>query len=238
MNSAARPGRCSRRSKRPAAPTKRSTRGVIQNKVAETRAAREKAIATRKDPLTGTSEFPHLSEKPVSVLDVARIVPQPSGTPALTFPALTPMRLSEPFEALRDASDRDSEENRRAPENLPRQSRQRRPTSSRAPCSRAISSRPAASRRSNSEAGADLAAAFKQSGAKLACLCSSDEVYARDAVAAAKALGAAGVAHIYLAAVPASSKRRLSAAGVKTFIYAGCDALRTLCAAHDSLGLR
>ena len=36
--------------------------GLIQNKVAETRTAREKAIATRRDPLTGTSEFPHLSE--------------------------------------------------------------------------------------------------------------------------------------------------------------------------------
>ena len=82
------------------------SRGVIQNKVAETRAAREKAIATRKDPLTGMSEFPHLAEKQVAVLDVARVAPQPYGTPALTFPALTPMRLSEPFEALRDASDR------------------------------------------------------------------------------------------------------------------------------------
>ena len=54
------------------------SRGMIQNKVAETRAAREKAIATRKDPLTGTSEFPHLTENHVTVLDVARVTPQSS----------------------------------------------------------------------------------------------------------------------------------------------------------------
>ncbi len=42
--------------------------GLLENKVAETRRAREKAIATRKEPLTGTSEFPHLSENLVKVL--------------------------------------------------------------------------------------------------------------------------------------------------------------------------
>ena len=46
---------------------------------------------------------------------------------------------------------------------------------------------------------AALAAAFKASGAALACLCSSDKVYAAQAAAAAKALQAAGARHIYLA---------------------------------------
>ncbi len=39
---------------------------------------------------------------------------------------------------------------------------------------------------------AAMVAAFKASGAKLACLCSSDKVYAEQAVDAAKALAAAG----------------------------------------------
>ena len=34
--------------------------GLIQSKVAAVRAAREKAIARRKDALTGTSEFPNI----------------------------------------------------------------------------------------------------------------------------------------------------------------------------------
>ena len=50
----------------------RSNSGLIQNKVAATRAEREKNIARRKDALTGTSEFPEShEERPVHVLDVA-----------------------------------------------------------------------------------------------------------------------------------------------------------------------
>ena len=46
-----------------------------------------------------------------------------------------------------------------------------------------------------------MVAAFKASGAKLACLCSSDEVYAEQAAEAAKALAAAG-ATVHLAGRP------------------------------------
>ena len=58
------------------------------------------------------------------------------------------IRLAEPFEALRDASDRDAGEDRRAAEGLPRQSRHSCRTSPRARRSPRTSSRPAASRRS------------------------------------------------------------------------------------------
>ena len=79
-----------------------------------------------------------------------------------------------------------------------------------------------------------MIAAFKASGAKLACLCSSDAVYAREAADAAKALAQAGATHIYLAGRPKDADA-LKAAGVGTFIFAGCDALATLKAAHDIL---
>ena len=42
----------------------------------------------------------------------------------------------------------------------------------------------------------EMIAAFKASGAKLACLCSSDKVYAAEAADAAKALAAAGAAYL------------------------------------------
>ena len=50
------------------------------------------------------------------------------------------------------------------------------------------------------EARTDLAAMVKAFAPRtgLACLCASDEVYARDGGAAAKALAAAGARHIYL----------------------------------------
>ena len=80
-----------------------------------------------------------------------------------------------------------------------------------------------------------MIAAFKASGAKLACLCSSDKVYEAQAAEAAKALTAAG-AIVHLAGRPGEHEADWGAAGVKTFIFMGCDVLSTLQAAHDSLG--
>jgi methylmalonyl-CoA mutase len=83
----------------------------------------------------------------------------------------------------------------------------------------------------------EMAAAYKASGAKLACLCSSDKVYAADAAEAAKALTAAGATHVYLAGRPGEIEAELKAAGVQDFVYAGCDVVATLRRAHDILGL-
>jgi methylmalonyl-CoA mutase len=83
-----------------------------------------------------------------------------------------------------------------------------------------------------------LDAAFKASGATLACLCSSDKVYAAEAVETARALKSAGATHIYLAGRPGELEAALKAAGVQDFVYAGCDVVATLRGAHDSLGLK
>src|SRR5262249_45460 len=66
--------------------------------------------------------------------------------------------------------------------------------------------------------------AFKASGAKLACLCSSNEVYAREGVAATQALRRAG-ALVWLAGRPGALGAGLTQAGVSAFGFAGCDAL-------------
>jgi methylmalonyl-CoA mutase len=73
-----------------------------------------------------------------------------------------------------------------------------------------------------------LAAAFKASGAALACLCSSDKVYAGLAADAAKALHDAGARHIYVAGRPGELEAAFRAAGVNDFIFAGGDALAML----------
>ena len=82
-----------------------------------------------------------------------------------------------------------------------------------------------------------MLAAFKASGTKLACLCSSDKVYEAEAVEAAKELTAAG-ATVHLAGRPGDLEAALRDAGVTTFIYVGCDVLSTLQAAYDSLEAR
>ena len=76
-----------------------------------------------------------------------------------------------------------------------------------------------------------LAAAFRASGARIACLCSSDEVYATAAAPAAEALAAAGAVRIYLAGRPTPGQEQLGGIQV-TFINADCNALDLLAAAQ------
>ena len=80
---------------------------------------------------------------------------------------------------------------------------------------------------------AALTTAFKASGAALACLCSSDKVYAAQAATAARALKSAGAKHIYLAGRAGEQEATLRAAGVEDFVFAGGDALATLQEAYS-----
>ena len=73
-----------------------------------------------------------------------------------------------------------------------------------------------------------LAAAFKTSSAQLVCLCSSDMVYADQAIAAAQTFHAAGASHIYAAGRPGKQEAALRLAGVEDFIVADGDALAVL----------
>jgi methylmalonyl-CoA mutase len=211
--------------------------GLIQAKVAATRAEREKNIGRRRDPITGTSEFPDIHEAAVHVLEVAPRPGEPKPTP--TFAALPRIRLAAPFEALRDASDRALAASGARPKiflaNLGKLSE----FTARTLYARnffeaggieAISNDGFASRDA-------MIAAFKASGARLVCLCSSDKVYAAEAVDTAQALAAAGATHIYLAGRGGEREDALKAAGVQDFIHVGCDVLATLRAAHHQLGL-
>jgi methylmalonyl-CoA mutase len=209
---------------------------VIQDKVAEVRQARAAAVARRTSPLTGTSEFPHLEEAPAAVLDAAPVESPTLGPAAVTFPALPRMRLAEPFEQLRDASDRRLAEAGRRPKVFLATLGRLADFSARATFARnffAAGGIEAVTHEAFADQ-AEMIAAFKQSGAKVACLCSSDEVYARKGVDAAKALSSAGAAHIYLAGRP-KDREIYQAAGVQSFIYTGCDALAILTAAHDMI---
>ena len=210
-------------------------KGLVQDRVAKTRAAHEAATASRKDVLTGTTDFPNLSEAPVRVLDVK---PVPLGSPVanFTYPALKPVRLAEPFEHLRDASDRMLAKMGARPKIFLASLGTVAEFTARASFAKTFF-----------EAGGieawtgdgfksrdAMITVFKASGARMACLCSSDEVYGREASDSARALTRAGATHIYLAGRPKDADA-LKAAGVGTFIFAGCDALATLKAAHGIL---
>lgn len=81
----------------------------------------------------------------------------------------------------------------------------------------------------------DMIAAFKDSGASLACLVSSDGIYETEAGPAAMALKGAGANHVYLAGRPGERESELKNAGVDAFLFAGCDLLELLKDAHARL---
>jgi methylmalonyl-CoA mutase len=205
--------------------------GLIQKAVAATRAARQAAIARRRDPLTGVSDYPNLSEAAVTVLNVPRAAPTQK---AAQFEPLPSLRLAEPFEALRDKSDAILKRTGARPKvflaNLGK------PSDFTARAMFAKNLYEAGGIEAVGNDGfpdqAALLAAYKSSGAALACLCSSDKVYATEAADAAQALSNAG-AVVHLAGRPGEHDGAWSAAGVKAYIYVGCDVLATLTAVHD-----
>src|SRR6185437_5369004 len=80
--------------------------GLIQKNVAAVRAERQKAAARRKDTMTGTSDYPNLHEKPAAVLNVPPAATPEETAAVKTVEPLPSIRLSEPYEALREVSDR------------------------------------------------------------------------------------------------------------------------------------
>jgi methylmalonyl-CoA mutase len=213
------------------------TSGAWQRRVAEARSAREKDIATRRLPITGTSEFPLLGEAVPTVLAPARrVAAMPASEGALLCEPLVAHRLAEPFERLRDAGEAAGARVflaglGTAADFTPRAAFAR----------SAFEAGGIAASGCNDTGGsaatADLAAAFRASGARLACLCSSDEVYASSAEHAARALKQAGAAAVYLAGRPGEHEAAFREAGIDACLFAGGDLLAFLEEAHRQLGI-
>ncbi len=212
-------------------------KNIIQPKVAAVRAARDVNIAKRKDVLTGASEFPYLNEKKPDVLEVKPAALPWTDEVVLTFDALAPIRLAAPFEELRDRSDDMLAKSDKRPAVFLANLGTPADFTARATFAKSFFETGGIEALGNDgfPDPAALAATFKASGAKLVCLCSSDKVYAAQAVAAAQALHAAGAKHIYLAGRPGDLEPALREAGVTGFIAAGGDALATLKAAYQLL---
>ncbi len=201
-------------------------KGSFQGRVAATAGERAKRIARAKEKVIGGNEFPDIHEKTLDVAapyDASRLsADAPAG--ALTSASLAPRRLSEPFERLRDESDAYAEKTGKRPKVFLAN----------------LDSVAAFTARANyaknffeaggveavfgpeAESTAEIVAAFGASGAKLACLCSSDKIYAEAAEPAATALRAAG-AKLYSAGRPGEMEQKLRNVGVTEFIYVGCD---------------
>jgi methylmalonyl-CoA mutase len=257
----------------------------LQARIAAVRAQRDKAVATRREPITGTSEFPNIGEADVTVLlpmpeprESNSTAPAPSSAPAAekSFSSLVQMagqsahlpqlagtaagpapiaiaplpstRTAESFERLRDLSDAYLAKTGARPKVF---------LANLGPIA-AFTTR-ATFAKNFFEAGGikavmnegfpslhALTAAFAASDTQIACICSSDEVYFGPAEAAgtpnettveeaARAIERTGGTVIYMAGRPIMREEALRSAGIREFIYVGCDLPAILAGIYSAL---
>lgn len=177
--------------------------------------ARSRDVATRRLALTGVSEFPDLGEAAVF---------RPAASQYSEI-----RRLAEPFEVLRDAADAARGRPSAFLANLGP------PAVHTARSSFTANLLAAGGVHAIANDGFDTAGttaeAWVQSGASMAVVCSSDEVYVQRAAATVAALKEAGCSYVLLAGRPDERW------GADSYIYLGCDALAALGEVHERLGL-
>ncbi|MFB8026609.1 MULTISPECIES: methylmalonyl-CoA mutase family protein [unclassified Streptomyces] len=198
--------------------------GMVGERLAATWAARSKDLARRKEPVTGVSEFPDLAERPVE---------RESAPSAAAGGGLPQVRRDEAFEALRARSDRHLASTGSRPKVF------------------LAALGPAAVHTARASFAANLflaggiepvhapvpvdastaAAAFTAGGASIACLCSTDTLYAEQAETVAAALRGAGAQRIFLAGRPGEYP------GADVHVFAGCDVVAVLSSELDRMGV-
>jgi methylmalonyl-CoA mutase len=201
-------------------------KGAFQGRVAEIAGRRGQNVARARDKITGANEFPDIGEGTLAVLapyDAERL--EAKALPgAMRAPPLKPWRLAERFERLRDVSDAALAKNGKRPRVFLANLGSVAAFTARANFAKNFFEAGGIEAVFGTETDSlvDFAAAFRASGAKLACICSSDGIYCDAAEEVARALKGAG-AKVYLAGRPGELEERLRKAGVAEFIFAGCE---------------
>ncbi|GAB3497839.1 methylmalonyl-CoA mutase family protein [Amycolatopsis cihanbeyliensis] len=198
--------------------------GMLAERLAETRQARARRIATRADPITGVSEYPNLAEKPVER------APRPAER---DHGGLPKVRYAQDYERLRDRSDAHLAEHGARPRiflaTLGPVAAHTARASFATNLFQAGGIEPVDPGATGSTA--ELVDAFTASGARVACLCGNDSSYAEQATEVAAALAEAGAEAVLLAGKPADYR------GVTGYVYTGCPALEILTGLLDTLGV-
>lgn len=201
--------------------------GVVQHEVELVRQKRQKAFATRRESVTGVTDFPLLGAESPQVAG-----PRPAR--AVNAKALAPIRWAEPFETLRDKGEAAKAKVFFATLGPLAE------FSARSNFAKNLFAAGGVSAIGNEDVHADgpaLVETFRRSGEKIAVLCGSDARYASDALDVIEGLKAAGADWIVYAGKPAD-EALLRTAGVDQFVFAGQDALEALRTLHASLGIK
>ena len=212
--------------------------GFVQDEIGRVAEARARDIATGRLELTGVSAFPQLAEDGVKV--EPHPIPEPVVKGGTSVAPLHPRRLAEPFERLREASDAHLAKTGKRPQVFLASLGDVAVHSVRSTWVRNFLAAGGIEAIGGPELhnSADAGKAFADSGAGIACICSSDRVYAELAEATAGALKAAGARKVLLVGRPKAQEAALQAAGVDAFIFTGCDAVTTLARLQEALGVK
>jgi methylmalonyl-CoA mutase len=198
---------------------------LLRVKVTEARDRRRTAIATRRETITGVTDFPLLGAAPPEF--EAREQMSATG-------AFAPIRWAEPFEALRAKAEAASSAVFFA--NMSTLAE----FSPRAQWTRNLFAAGGVSAIGPEDAHDTmdtLIDTFRASKARVAVIASTDACYAEHAENCAQRLKAAGADWVLLAGKPGERETALRAAGVDQFVYAGQNALRELETLHTALGV-
>jgi methylmalonyl-CoA mutase len=211
--------------------------GFVQGEIAKAAEVREKAVATGRQELTGVSAFPLLADDGVEVEPWDAAVPSPAKV--FEVPALAMRRLAEPFERLRDAADAHAARTGRPPQVFVASLGAIVDHNVRTTWIKnyLAAGGIAALVCDGYASAAEAAAAFSASGAAIACIASSDALYAELAEETAAKLKGAGAAHVLMAGRAGDKEARYRDAGVDGFLHAGTDAISVLRALHAQLGI-
>ncbi|SCX47494.1 heterodimeric methylmalonyl-CoA mutase small subunit [Klenkia marina] len=190
--------------------------GLVHERVAAAWADRSRRLATRKDAITGVSEFPNVAE----VLPDRR----PAPTPPPPGPGALPrVRAAAAFEDLRDRAEQPADRPAVYLATLGK------PAAHTARATFAANLFQAGGMTTPAGDGADGLADARTT---TACICGADRDYVADGAAAelAAALRAAGATRVWLAGKP-----DLAVDGVDGYVFAGCDAVDVLTTTLDEL---
>ena len=200
---------------------------LLHTWVGEVRERRRAAIATRRETITGVTDFPLLAAEPPEF---------EASEDRLTAGAFAPIRWAEPFETLRD----------RAEALKPR------PSVFFATLGALAAFGPRAQFARNLFAAGGIGSlreeeeydsrdamidAFRETPTRVAVICATDATYAEEAENAAQRLKAAGADWVILAGKPGEREAALRAAGVDQFVFAGQNALSALETLHTAFGI-
>lgn len=205
--------------------------GSVAEELAATWARRRAELAHRRQPLTGVSEFPNLTEQPLSRLAAPPVAAEPAGLPRV--------RLAGDFERLRDLADTETAVSGGRPTVF---------LATLGPPSRHAARAAFAANLfqaggiATPEAGTDQPlAAYRRAGSPpVVCLCAADVDYADGAAELVAALRSAGARQVLIAGGPHARTHPYGGGGRDPFgtdgaVFAGVDAVRVLTGVHTAL---